>query len=177
MYTHISVRTCFPQRESSCCLSCCSHSIPHNLSREGMWPCLSSVLPVTTLLKADPEVTETQHGLKDLERERTRGTGLAPRVGLRMPGDKDPKRTAGGASGTQTPALQLHALGRPAVFPQLGLLQLLKVTAQPCLCSQHLLDVMRAKLRPSCHLVRWAEPGTQGLETRALVSALLLTSE
>ena len=55
--------------------------------------------------------------------------------------------------------------------------QSLKVTAQPCLCSQHLLDVMRAKLRPRCHLVRWAGPCTQGVETRALVSALLLTSE
>lgn len=55
--------------------------------------------------------------------------------------------------------------------------QLLKVTAQPCLCSQNLLDVMRAKLRPRCHLVRWAGPCTQGVETRALVSALLLTSE
>ena len=108
MDTHISAQTYFPQRESSCCLSCCSHSIPHNLSREGMWPCLSSVLPVTTPPQACSRSDRNSAWREGPGEGEDSGDWVAPRVGLRILGDKHLKRTAGGASGTQTPALQLH---------------------------------------------------------------------
>lgn len=56
--------------------------------------------------------------------------------------------------------------------------QLLKVTSTTsCLCSQNLLDVMRAKLRPRCHLEEWQGPAHVSRDPGSGLSLGLLTSE
>lgn len=129
------------------------------------------------LLKAVPEVTETQQGLKDPGRERTQELGLS-RGWL-------PERLATGSLRGwrvegQEHRCQPHSHMQWAAWVSSHSrvsLWLPKVRTQRSLCFQHLLDVMRAKPKPSCHLVRWAGPCTGWVESRALVSVLPLTAE
>ena len=151
---------------SPCCPSCCFHLIQYSLSGEGTRPCLLCSLfhrPPQGCPRSDRNSTWLE-GPREGEDS---GIRLVSRVAPRTLGYRDPKGMAGGGS-AQVPAPQPHAMGGLGTFPQLGLsLWLPKVRTQPSLCFQHLLDVMRAKPRPSCHLVRWAGPRTGWVESRA----------
>lgn len=70
------------------------------------------------------------------------GAWVAPRVGLRMLGDKNPKRTAGGASGTQTPACSSICTGQPGCLPSAG---------SPAVTQGHSTTLFMLPAPPGCH--------------------------
>ena len=139
--------------------------------------------PCHRLFKLAPEVPETQHALEGAK-ERAGASGLAP---MWLP---DPLATGTlrgcrwrGRGTCAKPALStspqpagphtgqpghLPPFGSPSSYPRLQL--------NP-LCSQHLLDVMGAKTRPSGCLEKWAGPHTMWVETRALVWTLPMIAE